>query len=354
MTSTVWTEVHNADLSADFEEILSEVLDCPVEDIWTNLSDEESEGRSISNPDLSTTVLPHPAPHNALHAVSDSINPNDFIRRDEVSFTFPQFHHSGGKLSEPHGWIHQSASELTPPSYKSSAAPVFIALQPSMHDDFGDRGERHDLRSAQRYGENRSGGDNAMADVGAQAGSGCEISRGTDALFESWDGGNGRPSHGRRRLASLGGGEPNGRGTHGSDRDGGDSSSRGQGLGASLTLESVLELEARLPLSAAAAALGVSPYELRRACRSLGVRRWSHRAHAAAATAVASPAARTMAYAANLRRRYGGAAPAGTPSRDDGDVQPGLFDDSLDTGGATAAEAACTAVGIEAGLRWPA
>ncbi len=66
----------------------------------------------------------------------------------------------------------------------------------------------------------------------------------------------------------------------------------------------VLELETRLPLSAAAAALGVSPADLRRACRPLGVRRWRHRAHAAAAAAAASPVARTVAYAANLRRRY--------------------------------------------------
>ncbi len=72
-----------------------------------------------------------------------------------------------------------------------------------------------------------------------------------------------------------------------------------------LTMESLLALEARLPLPAAAAALGVSPAELRRACRRLGVPRWRHRAAAAAAAAAAAPAARTVAYAANLRRRYG-------------------------------------------------
>ena len=72
------------------------------------------------------------------------------------------------------------------------------------------------------------------------------------------------------------------------------------------TLEIALALEARLPLPAAAAALGVSPAELRRACRRLGVPRWRHRAHAATAAAAAAPAARTVAYAANLRRRYGG------------------------------------------------
>ncbi len=72
------------------------------------------------------------------------------------------------------------------------------------------------------------------------------------------------------------------------------------------SLETVLALEARLPLPAAAAALGVSPAALRRACRRLGVPRWRHRAHAAAAAAAAAPAARAVAYAANLRRRYGG------------------------------------------------
>ena len=77
---------------------------------------------------------------------------------------------------------------------------------------------------------------------------------------------------------------------------------------AALTREAVQALEERLPLPAAAAALGVSPAELRRACRRLGVPRWRHRAHAAAAAAVAAPTARAMAYAANLRRRYGKAA----------------------------------------------
>jgi hypothetical protein len=76
--------------------------------------------------------------------------------------------------------------------------------------------------------------------------------------------------------------------------------------GVSLTLETVLALEARMPLPAAAAALGVSTAELRRACRRLGIPRWRYRAHAATAAAAAAPGARTVAYAANLRRRYGG------------------------------------------------
>ncbi len=65
-----------------------------------------------------------------------------------------------------------------------------------------------------------------------------------------------------------------------SDGDGGDSGSSGQGLGASLTLENVLAMETRLPISAATAALGMSPAELRSACHRLGVSNWRHRAHA--------------------------------------------------------------------------
>ena len=82
---------------------------------------------------------------------------------------------------------------------------------------------------------------------------------------------------------------------------------------ACLTLEHVLALEARLPLPAAAAAIGLSPAELRRTCRRLGVPRWRHRAAAAAAAAAAAPAARTVAYVANLRRRYGGVPPPSQP-----------------------------------------
>ena len=82
------------------------------------------------------------------------------------------------------------------------------------------------------------------------------------------------------------------------------------GRGAPFTLETVRALEARMPLPAAATALGVSQAELRRACRRLGVTRWSHRAHAATAAAAAAPGARTVAYAVNLRRRYGGAPPS--------------------------------------------
>ena len=73
-----------------------------------------------------------------------------------------------------------------------------------------------------------------------------------------------------------------------------------------LSLESIQALEQRFPLAHAAAALGVSPAELRRACRRLGIARWRHRAHAAAAAAIAAPELRTVAYAANLRRRYDG------------------------------------------------
>ena len=145
-----------------------------------------------------------------------------------------------------------------------------------------------------------------MIDGSVHADSGCKASRGADASAESWDGEYGRPSRRRRSRSRRGddreGGDAAGRDD--SSEGGGDGVSRGQRLGASLTLESVLDLEARLPLSAAAAALGVSPAELRRACRRLGVRRWRHRAHAAAAAAAASPVARTVAYAANLRRRY--------------------------------------------------
>ena len=73
-----------------------------------------------------------------------------------------------------------------------------------------------------------------------------------------------------------------------------------------LTLDTIQDLEERLSLSAAAAALGVSPAELRRACRRLGVQRWRHRAHAATAAAVAAPEERAVAYTANLRRKYSG------------------------------------------------
>ena len=88
---------------------------------------------------------------------------------------------------------------------------------------------------------------------------------------------------------------------------------------AHLTLEDIRVLEKRHPLAAAAAALGVSPAELRRACRRLGIPRWRHRAHAAAAAALAAPELRTVVYAASLRRRYrsGGAAAAAGPAGDD-------------------------------------
>ena len=75
-----------------------------------------------------------------------------------------------------------------------------------------------------------------------------------------------------------------------------------------ITLAAIRTLEQQLPLPDAAATLGVTPAELRRACRSLGITRWQHRAHAAAAAAAAAPELRAVAYAANLRRRYRSAA----------------------------------------------
>ena len=72
----------------------------------------------------------------------------------------------------------------------------------------------------------------------------------------------------------------------------------------SLTMEDLRELEERLPLHAAAASLGISMTDLRRACRRLGIFRWRHRARAAFAAAVAEPEARAVSYAANLRRQY--------------------------------------------------
>ena len=90
-----------------------------------------------------------------------------------------------------------------------------------------------------------------------------------------------------------------------------------------LTLAAIRSLEQRLPLHAAAAVLGITPHELRAACRHLGISRWHHRAHAAAAAAVAAPERRTVAYAANLRRRYCGGkeaaeAAAGSANRSGG------------------------------------
>ena len=76
-----------------------------------------------------------------------------------------------------------------------------------------------------------------------------------------------------------------------------------------LTLELLRELEGRMALPAAAALLGTSPADLRRACRSLGVARWSHRAAAAAQAAMSEPETRAMAYVAILRRRLNRPAP---------------------------------------------
>ena len=42
----------------------------------------------------------------------------------------------------------------------------------------------------------------------------------------------------------------------------------------------IRSLETRMPLPAAAASIGISPAELRRICRSVGINRWNHRAHA--------------------------------------------------------------------------
>jgi hypothetical protein len=77
-----------------------------------------------------------------------------------------------------------------------------------------------------------------------------------------------------------------------------------------LTLKIIRELEERLSLSAAAAHLGISTSDLRFACRQHGISRWSHRAHAATAAAVAAPEERAVAYTANLRRRYSGGSAA--------------------------------------------
>ena len=77
-----------------------------------------------------------------------------------------------------------------------------------------------------------------------------------------------------------------------------------------LTLKIIRELEERLSLSAAAAHLGISTSDLRCVCRQHGISRWSHRAHAATAAAVAAPEERAVAYTANLRRRYSGGSAA--------------------------------------------
>ena len=74
----------------------------------------------------------------------------------------------------------------------------------------------------------------------------------------------------------------------------------------SVSLTQIQALERQAPLPAAAASLGMTPSELRRACRRLGIDRWRFRAHAAAAAAAAAPESRAVAYVANLRRRYGG------------------------------------------------
>ena len=77
-----------------------------------------------------------------------------------------------------------------------------------------------------------------------------------------------------------------------------------------LTLKIIRELEERLSLAAAAAHLGISTSDLRCVCRQHGISRWSHRAHAATAAAVAAPEERAVAYTANLRRRYSGGSAA--------------------------------------------
>jgi hypothetical protein len=161
---------------------------------------------------------------------------------------------------------------------------------------------------------------------------------------------------------------------NGGIQGGGNDAGEKRGLGASLTLGSVLAMEARMPLSPAAAALGISLSELRRACRRLGVPRWRHRAHAAAAAAAASPTARTVAYAANLRRRYGGQQlppqpgdqealapfPPGARVEADARLREPLSWAEVGPGSSAAGDAAATeaadcsaAAGAETGLRWP-
>jgi predicted secreted protein len=88
-----------------------------------------------------------------------------------------------------------------------------------------------------------------------------------------------------------------------------------------VSLATIQSLEQQMPMSAAAAALGISIPDLRRACRLHGIRRWRHRAHAAAAAATSDPALRAVAYAANLRRRYGGRKEAAEAA-----VEPGGLD----------------------------
>ena len=298
MSSAARREASDSDLSADFEEILSENLDCPVDDIWRTANDFET----LSDPDFSTTVSPPRHHYNSFPSVSDSPSLDEKTRRDVTSCYSPHSDHESGNPSalHLHGLIQLSGCVLSPPSISPSANPGFITLE---HDIGSGSGEcDYTVPLGGGSGENI-----AVGGGGTYAAGGCEASLGADASAQCWDGGQGRPS---RRHRGEGGEGSDGRGSNGSDGGGGEVILREQGPSASLTLESVLDLEARLPLSAAAAAACVSPAELRRACRRLGVRRWRHRAHAAAAAAAASPAARTVAYAANLRRRYGGAAVA--------------------------------------------